>query len=206
VNVRTSIVQFVVQFRVQSRGQSLARPLAQPLANALAIFIIAFIAGGCASTFRAPQAGGPRDNVAIPASADVESSSGANSSSTTSGTKIVGVAASLIGTPYRFGGESPKGFDCSGLVFYSFERVGVKVPRTAADQRRVAERVNRTDLVPGDLVFFRSSKGRVDHVGIYAGEGRFIHAPSSGQVVSYGYLDDPYYQKHFVSAGRLHIL
>ncbi len=58
-------------------------------------------------------------------------------------------------------------------------------------------------LTPGDLVFFRTSARRVDHVGIYAGEGKFIHAPHAGQVVSYAYLDDPYYRAHFVSAGRL---
>jgi murein DD-endopeptidase len=166
----------------------------QALANSLAIFLIAFVAGGCASTLRVPpQAGGPRDNVAVPAPAAVEPSSGE---------KIVSIAAGFIGTPYRYGGENPKGFDCSGLVFYSYERMGVKVPRTAADQRRAAERISRSSLEPGDLVFFRSSKGRVDHVGIYAGDGKFIHAPNTGKVVSYAYLDDPYYRTHFVSAGR----
>jgi cell wall-associated NlpC family hydrolase len=63
--------------------------------------------------------------------------------------------------------------------------------------------VKREELTPGDLVFFRTTARRVDHVGIYAGEGRFIHAPRSGHVVSYSYLDDPYYRAHFVSAGRL---
>lgn len=159
------------------------------------VFLLAFIAGGCASSLRVPQQpGGPRDraSVAAPPEAELETKE-----------KIVTIAAGLIGTPYRYGGDSPKrGFDCSGLVFYSFERVGVKVPRTAADQRKAAERVKRSNLEPGDLVFFRSSKGRVDHVGIYAGDGKFIHAPSSGSVVSYGYLDDPYYRSHYVSAGR----
>jgi cell wall-associated NlpC family hydrolase len=176
--------------------QCLGQSWGQSLANTLAIFIIAFVAGGCVSTLRVPQqAGGPRDNVAVPEpEAAVELSSGV---------RVVSIAESFIGTPYRYGGDNPKGFDCSGLVFYSFEQLGVKVPRTAADQRRAAERVTRSSLEPGDLVFFRSSKGRVDHVGIYAGDGRFIHAPSSGHVVSYGYLDDPYYRTHFVSAGRL---
>src|SRR5262249_27998635 len=118
------------------------------------------------------------------------------------GQKIVTVAEGLIGSPYRFGGETPKGFDCSGLVFYSFEKMGIKVPRTAADQSKAAERVKRDELEPGELVFLRSPKGAIDHVGIYAGEGRFIHAPNAGKVVSYGYLDDPYYRKHFASAGR----
>lgn len=112
------------------------------------------------------------------------------------------VASTLIGTPYRYGGEDPSGFDCSGLVHYSFNRLGLKVPRTAAAQRKAASRVQRDELEPGDLVFFRTTRGPVDHVGIYAGEGRFIHSPRAGQVVSYAYLDDPYYRKHFVSAGR----
>jgi cell wall-associated NlpC family hydrolase len=114
------------------------------------------------------------------------------------------MAASQLGIPYRYGGDTPgKGFDCSGLVFYSFEQLGMKVPRTAEDQRRAAERIKREKLEPGDLVFFRTTKGRIDHVGIYAGEGKFIHAPNTGKVVTYGYLDDPYYRTHFVSAGRL---
>jgi cell wall-associated NlpC family hydrolase len=164
------------------------------LRTAIAIFIMAFIAGGCASTLRVPQQpGGPHPRVMSRAELAVEPKPGE---------QIVSIARRYIGTPYRWGGDDPKGFDCSGLVYYSFDRMGRKVPRTAADQRRAAERVKRSDLEPGDLVFFRTSKGRVDHVGIYAGDGRFIHAPNTGKVVSYAYLDDPYYRSHFVSAGR----
>ena len=161
------------------------------LRTPIAIFLTAFVAAGCATAVR-QLPGGPHASVVFPA--QVES---------TAGEKVVTIAAGLIGTPYRYGGENPrKGFDCSGLVFYSFEQMGLKVPRTAAEQRKAAGRVDRDDLEPGDLVFFRSSKGRIDHVGIYAGDGRFIHAPNSGSVVSYAYLDDPYYRSHFVSAGR----
>jgi cell wall-associated NlpC family hydrolase len=163
------------------------------LRTTLAIFFTAFLAAGCASAVRVPQRpGGPHERAMLPAEVQP-----------TAGEKVVKVAARLIGTPYLYGGDSPReGFDCSGLVFYSFEQMGLKVPRTAADQRKAAERVKRDDLEPGDLVFFRSSKGRVDHVGIYAGDGRFIHSPNSRSVVSYAYLDDPYYRSHFVSAGR----
>jgi cell wall-associated NlpC family hydrolase len=160
--------------------------------NCLGIFLTAFLAAGCATAVR-QLPGGPHPGV-VTVPAEVES---------TAGVKVVNIAAGLIGTPYRYGGETPKaGFDCSGLVFYSFEQMGMKVPRTAADQRKAAERIDRDDLEPGDLLFFRSSKGRIDHVGIYAGDGRFIHAPNSGSVVSYAYLDAPYYRSHFVSAGR----
>lgn len=163
------------------------------LRNTLAILIISFIAGGCASTVRVPQQrGGPHGQGAAPL----------DEAELTAGKKVVSIAAGFIGTPYRFGGDGPKGFDCSGLVSYSFEQMGLKLPRTAADQRRAARRVKRDQLEPGDLVFFRTSRGHVDHVGIYAGDGRFIHAPSTGRVVSYAYLDDPYYRTHFVGAGR----
>ena len=161
--------------------------------NLIAIFLTAFIVAGCATAVR-QLPGGPHERIGLSVPAQVEP---------TAGEKVVSIAAEFLGTPYRYGGDSPReGFDCSGLVFFSFEQMGLKVPRTAADQRKAAERVPRDDLEPGDLVFFRSSKGRVDHVGIYAGDGRFIHAPNSGSVVSYAYLDDPYYRSHFVSAGR----
>jgi cell wall-associated NlpC family hydrolase len=162
------------------------------LRTTLAVFLLAFVAGGCVSTLRVPQQpSGPHGTVVA---AEPELSAGE---------KLVGIAATMLGKPYRYGGDSPKGFDCSGLVFYSFDRLGIRVPRTAAEQRQVAEKVKKSNLEPGDLVFFRSSKGRVDHVGIYTGDGRFIHAPNAGKSVSYASLDDPYYVKHFVSAGRL---
>lgn len=161
--------------------------------TSIAIFLTAFLAAGCATAIR-QLPGGPHDRPGLSFPVQVEP---------TPGEKVVSIAAALLGKPYVYGGDSPRqGFDCSGLVFYSFEQMGLKVPRTAADQRKAAERVRRSDLEPGDLVFFRSSKGRVDHVGIYAGDGRFIHAPNSGSVVSYASLDDPYYRSHFVSAGR----
>jgi cell wall-associated NlpC family hydrolase len=160
----------------------------------LTIFIVAFIAGGCAGTPRAPS------NPVETSGAVV----GESRPSTSMGEEIVRVAAALIGSPYKYGGANPhQGFDCSGLVFYSFDQLGVEVPRTAADQRHAAKPVTRDELTPGDLVFFRSSGRRVDHVGIYAGDGRFIHAPSKGAFVTYASLDDPYYRAHFVSAGRL---
>jgi cell wall-associated NlpC family hydrolase len=118
------------------------------------------------------------------------------------GAAIARVATQLIGTPYHFGGADLQGFDCSGLAVYSHERVGLEIPRTAAEQSRAARPVSLDALSPGDLLFFRIRARRVDHVGVYAGAGRFIHAPRSGEVVSYGSLDDPYYRRHFVGAGR----
>ncbi|HET9390359.1 MAG TPA: C40 family peptidase [Steroidobacteraceae bacterium] len=122
------------------------------------------------------------------------------------GAAIAHAAAQLIGTPYHFGGADAHGFDCSGLVLYVHERAGLEVPRTAEEQSRAAHPVPLDAVRPGDLVFFRThfhaNSHRVDHVGIYVGRGRFIHAPRSGATVSYASLKDGYYRRHLVSAGR----
>ena len=120
----------------------------------------------------------------------------------TRGDALVRVAASLVGTRYQFGGADQAGFDCSGLAFHVHESLGILIPRTAADQQRSARPVPLAQLARGDLVFFSSRAHRVDHVGIYAGLGRFIHAPHEGVPVSYADLSSGYYARHLVSAGR----
>ena len=118
------------------------------------------------------------------------------------GVLVAQTAAQVVGVPYHFGGADLHGFDCSGLAVYAYEQAGVEIPRTADAQRRAARPVPMDALSPGDLVFFRIHSRHVNHVGIYSGAGRFIHAPRSGQTVSYGSLDDPYYHKRFAGAGR----
>lgn len=118
------------------------------------------------------------------------------------GARIAALAVALVGTPYHFGGADAAGFDCSGLALYVHERVGLTIPRTAREQRRAAHPVPVERLAPGDLVFFHIHSRRVDHVGIYAGSGRFIHAPRAGVAVAYGDLADGYYRSRLVSAGR----
>jgi murein DD-endopeptidase len=118
------------------------------------------------------------------------------------GSTIAAVAASLIGTPYHFGGADDAGFDCSGLALFVHQRVGLVIPRTAAEQQRAARPVSIAQLAPGDLVFFKIRRRSVDHVGIYAGEGRFIHAPRAGVPVTYGDLGDGFYARHLAGAGR----
>jgi len=121
----------------------------------------------------------------------------------TPGTRVARTAADLVGIPYKWGGETPRGgFDCSGLVFYSYQRVGFDVPRTAAEQSVAARPVPIDSLRPGDLVFFHVLSNAVDHVGIYLGGGRFVHAPRKGRVVTASNLDDSYYRARFVGAGR----
>jgi cell wall-associated NlpC family hydrolase len=112
------------------------------------------------------------------------------------------VALSMVGVPYRFGGASPEGFDCSGLVYYAHFKAGVPVPRTAADQLRESMRVPDRQLRPGDLLFFDTS-WRAGHVGIYVGNGEFVHAPSSGKRVTRESLEEGYYARRLKEAGRL---
>lgn len=112
-------------------------------------------------------------------------------------------AAKMVGRPYRFGGASPSaGFDCSGLVQYSFRHAGVKLPRSTEEQLRTSSRVSRSSLRPGDLVFFDQDGKKNSHVGIYLGDGRFVHAPSSGKNVRTDRLDAPYWRRHFTEARR----
>jgi cell wall-associated NlpC family hydrolase len=124
---------------------------------------------------------------------------------TPAGERLVGIAASLIGTPYRYGGETPrKGFDCSGLVYFVHRQLGLRVPRTAAEQSLAAIPVDPSHLEPGDVVFFRDSGPEATHVGVYTGRHRFVHAPKSGRPVGYASLEDDYYREAFLGAGRFY--
>ena len=119
------------------------------------------------------------------------------------GIPVARAAAQLVGAPYHFGGADLQGFDCSGLAVYVYARgAGVEIPRTANAQQSAARPVSEDALSPGDLVFFRIHSRHVNHVGIYTGGGRFVHAPRSGEAVSYGTLGSGYYHKHFAGAGR----
>jgi len=97
------------------------------------------------------------------------------------GSEIYHIAEGFLGVPYRYGGSDPSGFDCSGLVQFAYKNAGISVPRTAADQYKAAQSIARSELKPGDVIFFRQHWRKISHVGIYAGHGRFIHAPGSGK-------------------------
>lgn len=117
------------------------------------------------------------------------------------GEKAATAAVQQIGVPYRYGGNSTSGFDCSGLAQYAYARSGVRIPRTTAEQWRGLDPVEENDLAVGDVLFFRI-EGTISHVGLYLGDERFVHAPSSGREVSIADLNSPFYAQAFVRGGR----
>lgn len=121
----------------------------------------------------------------------------------TAGASVADLAVQMVGIPYRYGGMDPQnGFDCSGLVYYTHTQTGIRVPRTSQAQYEAARKLSLDRAVAGDLVFFRDQQ-KLSHVGIYLGDGSFVHAPTSGRSVSIAELDNPYYRQHLVAVGRL---
>ena len=112
-------------------------------------------------------------------------------------------ALAMLGKPYRHSGNTPAGFDCSGLVQYSYSKAGVKLSRATQSQRREGQLVRVNDLRRGDLVFFDQEGKKSSHVGIYVGQGRFVHAPSTGGRVRTDGMDAAFWRAHFVEARRL---
>ena len=116
---------------------------------------------------------------------------------------VLAKAFTLLGTPYRWGGESTDGFDCSGLVGYVYRTVlNMDLPRVSRQMVNSGEAVERAKLAPGDLVFF-GLRGRVNHVGIYVGEGRFVHAPSRGKDVRVDSLSSSYWSGRYMQGRRV---
>lgn len=153
---------------------------------------MAALASGCSSAPPPAAASAPREVVLEP-----------RSHQASVGSAIAEVAMGMVGTRYRFGGMDPReGFDCSGLVFYSYTQAGYSVPRTSQELFRAARKISLSDASAGDLMFFQD-QAKLSHVGIYVGDGVFVHAPASGQNVTVASLDSPYYQQHLVAVGRL---
>ena len=119
--------------------------------------------------------------------------------------QLVDQALDYLGVRYRSGGTSPEtGLDCSGLVLNVFRNaIGFNLPRTAAEMSRMGDKIGRKDLKPGDLVFFNTMRRAFSHVGIYLGDGKFVHAPSSGGKVRVEAIASGYWSKRFNGARRL---
>jgi cell wall-associated NlpC family hydrolase len=117
------------------------------------------------------------------------------------GERAASVALDQVGVPYRFGGSTPAGFDCSGLVHYAYLQVGKQLPRTTSRLWHSVYDVDPDLLLAGDLLFFRID-GKMAHVGLYVGNGRFVHAPTSGRHVQVESLQSAYYADAFMRAGR----
>lgn len=118
---------------------------------------------------------------------------------------LLTTAMDLRGTPYRNGGSTPAGFDCSGFTQYVFAQHGVKIPREVREQYVIGAPIDRDDVSPGDLVFFSTTARGASHVAIAIGEGRFVHAPSSKGVVRVEQLATDYWARRFVGIRRLSV-
>ena len=128
---------------------------------------------------------------------------GQASQSTVTGQGIADKAAQYLGVPYVYGGASPSGFDCSGLVYYVLKSFGYAPQRTPEGLYTQGSFVSRDDLAPGDIVFFANTGGSgITHVGIYAGNGQFIHSPNSRSTVSYASLTSGYWAEHYYGARK----
>jgi len=116
-------------------------------------------------------------------------------------------ALSLADTPYRYGGSSREnGFDCSGFVqFVYLNTLGLRLPRTSAEMSHIGSHLDRNRLLPGDLVFFNTSRQAFSHVGIYVGDGRFVHSPSAGKHIHVASLSDSYWQQRYDGARRVSV-
>ncbi|MEO0249971.1 MAG: NlpC/P60 family protein [candidate division WOR-3 bacterium] len=119
------------------------------------------------------------------------------------GNPILRTALSLRGQPYRYGGTTSRGFDCSGFTRYLYSKYGRNLPHSSAAQARVGKPVPKHHLRPGDLVFFRTRGRRISHVGVYIGNGKFIHASSARGRVRVDSLEKGYYKKRYAGARRM---
>ena len=186
-------------FLLYNRGMTLNKK------NLLSFYILSFFAASAltvgSTTLNAAEV---EDNFIVVKSKDDLDSSDKKENDFLSARfdKIAGVAKELIGTKYKLGGTSPKtGFDCSGFVNYVFkEGAGIKLPRSSREMRGIGSSVDLKSLKPGDLIFFKIN---TSHVGIYVGDNKFIHAPSTGRSVAIDSLSGSFFSKKIIGARRI---
>ena len=128
--------------------------------------------------------------------------SSGSSSSSGGNQKLVELAKSKLGCKYVWGATGENTFDCSGLTYWCHKQIGISIPRTSLEQSRSGKAVSKSDLQPGDLVFFKTTSAPVGHVGMYVGNGQFIHAPNKSKPVKYDSLSSSYYSSRYVNARR----
>jgi len=159
------------------------------------LFLVALtgIAVGLAGCSSPPRATDPTTGIPVPAPGQPADPVRA---------QVVLTALQMVGAPYRWGGSTPEGFDCSGLVQYAYSNAGLRVPRTAAAQLDASAPLTLEKAQAGDLLFFRDGS-HTSHVAIYLGQGRFVHAPSTGGQVSLDSFGNAYWRMRFARAGRV---
>ena len=171
-----------------------------PLCRRMAVVILCIATGACAWQDEAPrEAGGPAVGGGTGAAPAVRVPTVGRADARAE--RAVAVAIDQLGTPYRYGGTTPRGFDCSGLVNFAYARVGLDLPRTTEGLWRTLRRVDAASMKAGDLLFYRID-GKLAHVALYAGRGRFVHAPSTGSRVRMEALDTPYYAARLAGVAR----
>ena len=161
-----------------------------------ALLAAAALAAGCAGAPSTDSAAAPP--VVAPHAAAADDKPVLNL-----GGAVADLAADMVGARYRLGGTDPvQGFDSSGLAFYAYDLAGYPIPRAPADQFRAAHKIALAEAAVGDLFFFQD-QAKLSHVGIYLGDGLFVHAPEKGRQVSVARIDAPYYQEQLIAVGRL---
>ena len=148
------------------------------------VLLVLFVLAGCSNP--------PRDRAVASTAAELSPER----------SEIVLAALGHLDIPYVYGGNDTRGLDCSALVQRVYRLIGVNVPRTSSQQAQAAQRVNRAQMQPGDVVFFATRNGPINHVGIYIGDGRFVHAPSTGSQVRIEPLNTSYWQPRLQFAGH----
>lgn len=214
---RTRQIRSNIRTGSRNNGEPMEIERTHRAAPAIAALIIVAVAG-CSSSPRftgRPKPVEPEPQVARAPSqpdtstprfapqGDSSSAGGGGTAADARGHEIVQRAADYLGTPYRIGGTTSHGLDCSGLTFTVYRAFGIQLPRSSRDQARVGDPVPRDDLAVGDLVFFGRGSSSISHVGIYAGDGEFIHASTRARSVRFDRLDNKYFSNRYVTARRV---
>ena len=168
--------------------------------TALPLIAAALLIAACGTAPKPPKTHAARTQTArAPAPKTIRIS---HIGRTAGGQELMLHSLDLVGTPYRWGGSSDTGFDCSGMVQYVYKNaIGVNLPRSSRDMAAASRTISPRELQSGDLVFFNTSGRGISHVGLYLGGGKFLHAPRSGSTVQTESLSTLYYAKRLVKAG-----